>query len=121
MGAVDVTTMREPASVRLRLMEVDIGQSIGLATELGLYAYDVYMSSWRAVAGCHCSPSTSSLARLPGRPVSRSWRYAMKTYTYSEARQRLATLLDLAGCGGAARQHSPAICFCRALAASDGR
>jgi predicted nucleic acid-binding protein len=30
-------------SVPIRLVEVDIAQAIGLATELGVYAYDAYM------------------------------------------------------------------------------
>ena len=87
----------------LRFVDIDLGQSLELAERLGLYAYDAYVvaCALNLRAPLLTLDKTTRRGGVSDRREDSGGEQRMKVYTYSEARQNLASLLEAAQRDGA--------------------
>ena len=84
--------------IPIRFMEVGLEESVAIASKYNLYAYDAYVIACAQSERCKLISLDSTLLH-----AAIAAGVGIKEYTFSKARQRLASLLDLARRDGAVR------------------
>ena len=84
------------ASIPVRYVEVDLVNALSIAAEANIYAYDAYFLECAARCGAPLLTLDRSLRRVASDIGLRLVHLEPKVevYTYSEARQKLARVLD---------------------------